>query len=79
MNRIRFYGDPYHPNAGIDSELIEYALRSGGRPFQDLGITPQIIYRDGSVIHGMIQGTVDGITHLVYVRVTLNDQEVTGT
>ena len=72
-------GDYYNPNAGISPELQEHAASFSLSFFNRLRLQPRHILRDGAEQPGFMYVEVGDTAHLVYVRVTLNDEQEVGT
>jgi hypothetical protein len=77
----RFTGDFYDPDAGLDPELRERACSFSLSSFRRLRLTPRHICDEstGKELPGFMVVEAGGKTHLVFVRVTLEGEEETGT
>lgn len=72
-------GDFYDPNAGIDPEVRDWAARLSLFPFENARVLPEGIAHHGVDQHGFVAGQTGKQVHLVYVRVTLEDEQEEGT
>ncbi len=72
-------GDFYDPNAGLAPETRDWAARLSLFPFENAKVHPEGIEHDGAGQYGFIFGHAGDTGHLVYVRVTVGDEQEEGT
>jgi hypothetical protein len=71
--------DFYDPNGGLDKEVRDRGARLSLLPFENARVNPERVAWNGVNQFGFVFGQAGGIGHLVYVRVTVGDEQETGT
>lgn len=69
----------YDPNRGLDEEVRDWAASLSVWPFESALIQPQGVRWNGEHHPDLIFADAGDTGHLVYVRVTLGDEQETGT
>src|SRR5262249_4804480 len=71
--------DFYEPNAGLSPEVVNLAMSLSLEPFHNARVEPWGLNWKEVAQKGFILGEAGGIGHIVYVRVTVGEEQETGT
>jgi hypothetical protein len=78
LTRSEASADYYDPDAGIDPEVRDWAASLSLFPFAHARISPERFTRDGEYQDGFMFGQAGKTSHLVFVRVTVGEEQAEG-